>query len=303
MKFAILFLLFLFCIACETSNTVSNYTLNDTPSKGTINISVDESFKPVIEEQLKVYQSIYPNTTIVAHYKSEFDCFKDLQNDSARLIITSRGLNKNEELFYKSKIEFIPQYSQLAFDAVAAIININNIDSVFSFANLQEMVSGRSNYTVVVDGNNATSTVKYLQDSILKGASLGKNVVAVAGSNQVIETIKKTKNAIGFVGNSWVSDGYNSNQINNFNFIKLALIECVRCPEKGYYAKASQATLTFGQYPLARPLYYIAKENWLGLATGFANFMASEKGQLIFRRSCLVPAKMNFNKRNSSIKN
>ena len=135
------------------------------------------------------------------------------------------------------------------------------------------------------------------QDSVLKGAKFGANVVAVNGSDSVIEAIKRTPNAIGFVGNSWVSNEYDEKQTENLKKMKLALIECVRCEEKGYFAKASQATLTYGQYPLARPLYFIVKENWLGLGTGFTNFLSMERGQLIFRRSCLVPAKIDFNKR------
>jgi phosphate transport system substrate-binding protein len=52
---------------------------------------------------------------------------------------------------------------------------------------------------------------------------------------------------------------------------------------------------------LARPLYYILKENAAGLGTGFMNFMSLERGQLIFRRANLAPAKMNLNKRSGKI--
>jgi phosphate transport system substrate-binding protein len=38
------------------------------------------------------------------------------------------------------------------------------------------------------------------------------------------------------------------------------------------------------------------KENYLGLGTGFKNFMMLERGQLIFRRAFLAPAKMDFKK-------
>ena len=38
--------------------------LYDSPKNGAINISVDESFKPVISEQIKVYESSYPGTKI-----------------------------------------------------------------------------------------------------------------------------------------------------------------------------------------------------------------------------------------------
>ena len=41
----------------------------DSPNQGTIRISVDESFKPVVEEQIKVHHSSFPNTHIIVSYK------------------------------------------------------------------------------------------------------------------------------------------------------------------------------------------------------------------------------------------
>ncbi len=296
--------LFLILILCSCSNNTSekDFIENDSPKQGTINISVDESFKPVIEEQIKVYNSSFPEAVLKVTYKAEVECFKDLYLDSTRLIIVSRGLTKEENNYFKNYLSFEPKYMQVAYDAVAAIVNINNKDSVFTIDDLRKMMIGEKKYTVILDGNNATSTVKYLQDTILKGKNFSSNVVAVNGSAAVIEAIKSTTNAIGFVGNSWVSNFYDANQMENLKKIKLALIECTRCEEPGYFVKASQASLTYGQYPLARHLYFIVKENWLGLGSGFANFLSLERGQLIFKRSCLVPSKMNFNKRQGLIK-
>jgi phosphate transport system substrate-binding protein len=48
-------------------------------------------------------------------------------------------------------------------------------------------------------------------------------------------------------------------------------------------------------------VYFILKENAPGLGSGFLNFMSLERGQLIFRRSFLVPAKMSFAKRNGML--
>ncbi len=286
---------------CDNKNEVKPAKV-DGPNSGTIYISVDETFKPAIEEELNVYHSFYPNSKIIVNYKSEADCIKDLLNDSTRLVIVSRGLSQNEVNFYFNKLSYKSQFGIVAYDAIAAIVNINNPDSIFTLKKLENILSGKKKYTAILDGTNATSTVKYLQDSILKGKPFGANVVAVNGSDSVIEAIKRTPNAIGFVGNSWVSNGYDEKQVNNLKNIKFALLECKGCVEKDYFAKASQATLMYGQYPLARPLYFIVKENWLGLGTGFTNFLSSEQGQLIFRRACLVPAKMSFNKRQTKIK-
>jgi phosphate transport system substrate-binding protein len=55
------------------------------------------------------------------------------------------------------------------------------------------------------------------------------------------------------------------------------------------YVKPYQANIALKKYPLSRELYYILKENYAGLGKGFVNFLKHEKGQLIFKRSYLVP--------------
>jgi phosphate transport system substrate-binding protein len=114
LKHFLAFALLVFLLACNNV-LPKNEKLErkESPSYGTINISVDESFKPVIEEQLKVYKSSFPETNIIATYKSEVECFKDLQNDSTSLIITARELNKGELKFYKEKLFFIRNFISL----------------------------------------------------------------------------------------------------------------------------------------------------------------------------------------------
>lgn len=294
--------LLMFLLACN-SGLPKNEAVErkESPSYGTIYISVDESFKPVIEEQLKVYKSSFPETNIIATYKSEVACFKDLQNDSTRLIVTARDLRKPELKFYKEKLQYYPMQSIMAYDAVAVITNHSSEDSVYSLAQLTSLLTGdKAGVTVMMDGKNATSTVRFVQDKLLKGKAFGKNVVASTSSQAVIDFVSNHANAIGFVGLSWVGDNYDVKQLEQLKKIKIALLECQLC-DKGTFAKPSQATITYGQYPLARPLYCIVKENSTGLGTGFYNFMSLERGQLIFRRAFLAPAKIGFQKRTTKI--
>lgn len=290
----------LLSLACNDT-TKDNKIEIDSPQKGHINISVDESFKPVIEQQIKVYESTFPDAKITASYKPEVECFKDLQSDSTRMIIVARGLNKNERKYYESSLKFIPYYTDVAYDAIAVIVNQKGKDSVFTMARLRNILSGKENTIAVMDGKSATSTVRYLQDSLLKAGQFGANVVAAKNSEDVVHIVATTENAIGFVGLSWVGDSYDAQQREQLKTIKLALVECTICKD-GEFAKPSQATITYLQYPLARPLYYIVKENATGLGTGFGNFMGLERGQLIFKRAFLAPAKISFKKRSSNIK-
>jgi len=290
----------MFFVSCKSNEKAVDD--RDTPTKGMINISVDESFKPAIVEQIRVHEASFPQTKINVSYTSEADCFRDLQSDSTRMIIVAKGLTEKEAEFYKSVLSYKPQYGVLAYDAVAVIVNKDAIDSIFSFKDIQDILSGKQIITAIMDGKSATSTVRYLKDSVLKKGEFGKNVVAANNSQEVIDIVAKRKDVIGFVGMSWIGDSYDPKQVAYLQKIRLSRIECTACLEKNVFAKPSQATITRGEYPLARPLYYILKENSAGLGTGFMNFMSLERGQLIFRRSFLAPAKMAFQKRSGSIK-
>jgi len=76
----------------------------DTYDSGTIHISVDESFKPVIDSEIQVFEALHPKAKIIAEYKSQGECFKDLLKDSTRMIIVTRGLTPAEEKFYSQNI-------------------------------------------------------------------------------------------------------------------------------------------------------------------------------------------------------
>jgi phosphate transport system substrate-binding protein len=68
----------------------------ETLEKGTIHISADESFKPVIDSQIQVFESSYPDAKIIAHYKPEAECLKDFGVDSIRMVIATIGYTESE---------------------------------------------------------------------------------------------------------------------------------------------------------------------------------------------------------------
>ena len=268
----------------------------------TLHMSVDESFEPVIAEQIKVFESSYPDVKVIAEYKPEAECIRDLEKDSTKIVIISRELSSDEAQFFDTRIAYKPQFDLVAKDAVAVIINVNNPDSVFTVNELKQLLAGGGNkrLNVAIDGNRATSTVRYLRDSILKGAAFGKNITGAKNSEDLINYIATTENAVGFVGISWMTNPQNSQQEQAIKKIRTGLVECKNC-EKDFFAKPSQQTITFNQYPLVRGLYFVLKENYAGLGSRFVGFLSTERGQLIFKRALLVPVRINFNRRKIDI--
>lgn len=281
-------------IGCNTQQKVPEV---DTPNEGTIHVSVEQSFKHFMDEQLKVFASSYPKANIKVHYKSEIECIKDLVEDSTRMVIVTRGLDKKEQEGFKTQLGFNPTFGILAYNAVAVIVHNQSKDSVFSMQDLQDRLIGKKTGKVVMDGNNLTGVVRFIKDSLAKDNTLGKNVMAAEGSEAVIEYVSTHPDAIGFVGMNWIGDTYDQKQAKYREKVKTALVECTLCIEKGYFSHPSPSTISQGQYSLSLPIYFILKENSPGLGSGFLNFMSLERGQLIFRRSFLVPAKMSFKER------
>ena len=275
---------------------------NDDLRSGVIHISVDESFKPIIDSQIRVFMSQFPDATIIPHYKAEADCLRDLLNDSIREVIVTRGLSEEEVKSLKDTLGFALSWGKIASDAIAVIVNNKSEDSLFTMGEIRSLMNGTSGYKLhpVLDGNAATSTVRFMIDSVLKGKSLAQDVTAAKTSEEVIDYVSRNEGAIGFIGVSWIGNPEDEQQLGFLTKVKVASIEARDDP--GKFIKPYQANIATKRYPMVRGLYYIVKENYSGLGRGFTNFLKNEKGQLIFQRAYLVPSNMNFTIRSAQIK-
>ena len=265
----------------------------DGPGKGTINISADESFAPVIREQIAMYEASFPGSKINVHFKSEADCLKDLFNDSAtRLVIVTRDLKSEEEKVMSDALHYRPRSNMIASDAIALVVNIKSADTLFDMKRLQEQLTGRlkKEQVIVFDGLNKTSTVRFVEDSVLKGAHFDTSVVrAVSSSSEVLDYVASHENALGFVGINRIGNPEDTAQVNMLKKVKIAYMKCDVCVNTPYEFPSQQSILNH-RYPLVRGLYYIIKENYNGLGSDFVAFLTFERGQLIFRRAYLGPA-------------
>ena len=181
------------------------------------------------------------------------------------------------------------------------IVNRNDTDTLYTINELKGILTGTTGDSekVVFDGLQGSSGFRYAQDSILRGAAFDPNkVFGEKSSLDVIEYVENHEDVIGFVGVSWVGNPEDTTQLSFLNKVKIAAVLCT-CPDDAF-VMPYQANIMTRRYPLVRGLYYIIKEDYTGLATGFANFMEYERGQLIFRRAYLGPAKMNFSIRRAT---
>ncbi len=286
-----IYFLFFILSACSSAKTNPNL---DTRDKGSINISADESFKPVIEAQVQVYEADYPDVKLNVHYKPEADCLNDLTVDSVRMIIVTRYISDDEKSFLVDSLKISPDQMMMAYDAIAVIVHPDEEIHRFTMKDIREILQGkfRENLIPVFDGLKATSTVRFIVDSVLRGDSLTSKALAARSSEEVVDYVSRNPAAIGFIGVSWIANKDDAQQQSFLTKVRLAELECKGLT--GQYVQPIQVNIYNGLYPLKRELVFILKENYKGLGHGFSNFMISERGQLIFRRAYLVPGYLPF---------
>jgi len=279
---------FLVISGCNSANDKTGKAAGPLP--GNVYLSADESFRPVLEEQIKAFEETYPQTHIIATYKPEAACLKDYFRDTTNnMVIITRGLTDREDKYMYDSLGYHPSWDKVATDAVALLVNIKNDDTLYTINRLRQHLTGQAfrNQPVVFDGLSATSAVRFISDSILKGSKFDTSVVKAAiNSREVIEFIAGNEKAIGLVGISWIGNPEDTAQLNMLKKVKIAYIQCGFCSGQPF-VKPLQESINTRRYPLVRGLYYITKENYYGPGASFAAFLKSERGQLIFKRAYL----------------
>jgi phosphate transport system substrate-binding protein len=289
--------------AFTSCNQNQNGEPEDTPTSGRINITVDETFKPIIDSEIAVFESLYKYASINVSYKPEEKAFEDLMDDSARIIIVTRELTTAEKKHFED-LKLFPRMTKIAYDAVALVTNNANPDSLFTDDQVKKIVTGEiskwnqinpksQNIPIqLVFDNKNSGTLRYLKE-YAGNKNLSKNSFAEDSSNAVIDYVSKNKNAIGIIGVTWVSDRNDSTLLSFINKVRVDEISPPDSSEgRGDYYKPYQAYIATKYYPLWRTVYIISREARAGLGTGFASFIAGDKGQKIILKTGLVPASM-----------
>lgn len=274
----------------------------DDPTSGTIHITVDESYQPLMEAEIEVFESLYAHAKIEVTYTNEVKAFNDLIADSSRFVVVNRELSETELKYFKD-IELTPSTTKIAYDGLAFISNNETKLRKLLYSQVGDLFNGKivtwdqihptfpKDSIKIIFDNAGSGNVRMITDRFKLNNQLPSNCFAVNSNPEVIDYVEKNKNAIGIISVNWISDDADTNAISFLKKIKVLDIGVegnndttaqFYGPYQGYIAE--------GTYPFKRTAYIISREARAGLGTGFASFIAGEKGQRIVLRSGMVPA-------------
>jgi phosphate transport system substrate-binding protein len=271
--------------------------------------TADESFYPILDEELEVYNALHAQGELEPIYTDQEDAINKLMHNEVWLAFTTRQFSQREFESLKSR-SFIPRVIPIAYDGLAIIVNNTNPDTCITVKDFRRILLGEmtkwnelnpksdlGDIDVVFD-NPLSSTVRWCVDSILDGQEFkNPNVGAVKTSAAVIDYVESHKNALGIIGSNWLNDKRDTTNVTFKKNITVMGVSRLDSATKANSWKPYQFYLYNGNYPLIRTIYALLNEPRSGVPSSFAHFCQLPKGQKIILRYGLLPRTANMNVR------
>lgn len=282
-------------VSCGASESLTQ----ESTTRGSIKIGADNSYHRLTATEIATFESLYKYANVDLVEGPEGEMVDLLLNDSVRAIIISRELTPEEMKFFEAK-KLFPKVTKIFTDGLAFVVNKENPDSNLSFNRLKSWFEGEvttwsdssanQNPLKIVFDHPKSGNARYLKETF-KIDSFPAFCSAVNNNEEVINYVEKNPGAIGVIGSNWISDPDDSVSGNFMSRITLAGVSSENDPNGvlGFY-KPYQGYLADKSYPFRRDVYYVNAEVGTRLATGFASFVAGDKGQRIILKAGLVPA-------------
>jgi phosphate transport system substrate-binding protein len=276
---------FLFAMCNQKSKNEAN---DETILKGAIDITVDETIKPIVEDEVTVFEGTYYDAKISIIPKSEAELINDLINQKTKVVVTARDLTQEERAkFDKSKIN--PRVTPFATDAIAFISKKGNNDTLIALKTVIDFMHGQLDPKIkgLVFDNPNSSTVRYMKELAKVKDIPAKGVFSFKTNEEVIKFVSENEGMIGIVGVNWLSQP----SPGMADVIEKINVLGVKGLNSNQYYSPTQNDLAEKKYPLARDLFIINCQGYTGLGMGFASFVGGEIGQRIVLKSSLLPVR------------
>lgn len=275
--------------------------IDETPTRGSIRIVADESFKPITEAEISTFTALYTYAHIHPDYMQETDLISEFLKDSVKLVVTAwEPTAEQKELLFASQT--VVRTTPIAYDAIALVINKENTDSLLTYQHVNDLFTGKLTdwkeinpasklgKMVAVFDNEKSANIRYFRDEF-NLAGLPANFYSVKSNEEVINYVQSNKSAIGLVSVNWICDRDDSTSRAFSDRIKIAAVSH-KVLNHGSYFLPVQGSIYDKSYPFTRTINLVSRETFRGLASGFVAWCAAEQGQRIILKSGLVPATM-----------
>jgi len=292
-------------IRCDFDEIKSRATI------GEMTIDVDANVEPLMIHLKKEFERLNPEAKLNLVFQPTKNVIAGLLNGDVSLIIITRDFDHEEKDFIdKHNIEM--QRFNIAFDAIAFIVNTENPVSRLSSNDLKEIFTGGYSKWSQIESQDEeqnkdvrkiltgkldkiklfiqrpnSSTYDYVKDSVLAGLEYSKASQVCSTSTQMLEMIRKNKNGIGISNLSWLSQGNQDKLDSTVKPLRVSRIHVSGKQED--FVQFHQGLIYNRTYPYRRIVILYTTDFGIKLSTGLITFLLSKEGQKTILENGLVP--------------
>ncbi|MCF8241265.1 MAG: phosphate ABC transporter substrate-binding protein [Melioribacteraceae bacterium] len=251
---------------------------SETYTVGTIKIKGSDTMLPLTEMLAEEYMKNHPGISIYVSGGGTTSGIKSLINGEIDICTASRNLNAGEAKTLAEYYGTIGMFFLVAKDALSVYVNEKNpvknftaeeLAKIFSceITNWKELGGNDEPVKVIIRPPNS-GTHQYFREHILDEREYCHDAVIMPTTDQIIEEVSDSKNAIGYGGIGFQDDVIHAS-ING--------------------VAPSEDNARNDKYPLTRYLHFFTSKTPKGNVKEFIDWVLSPDGQKIIKASGYIP--------------
>ena len=246
-----------------------------------------------LTQQKEVFETKYPKAKIELTFLHEYHATQQFL-DSGGFMVLHRDFTQEEKAYFSNNQKKL--FTQIAAKSAWAVIASKAMTaSEISLSALKDLLNGKTSSWAYKDGASKKvklyldthhySLLQYLQDTMRIDLANQVGFIPVRHPEEALQKVVDETDAMAIIPANWITDEKDSFAINRKELVKILAVS----------ANGKKAVLPFqsqiktGEYPLTFAVYLHEGQSFSGLGKGFASFMASQPGQLLLKKSGLLP--------------
>lgn len=253
-------------------------------TSGRISVVCAPEAQRLIAREQAAFQASYPQAHLEVRSGSSREAVRALYAAECQLAVITRELTVEERsAALKGGLEL--EGYRFARDAIVAVVNPSNPVENLGLDELAQIYTGQATRWSEF-GGRASTIVPVIQpfdsdltraflSAVLSDSTVRSHVLTEPGDSAVVERVRSTPDAIGYVTLPWAERGARA--------LRLASVAGLR-----YWAPDGEA-IYHDRYPLIRFYNLYVRAGGPPVANGFITYVTSRDGQALVHDEALVP--------------
>lgn len=267
----------------------------DIPVAGELELWIDQGDSLVMAQMIDMFQSEYPKAEIKAVYASEADILKAINSGECKACILNRDFSRKEiEAIESGNVKV--RSAHIAKTSVAVISNKLNPLKQLSLKELRAILvkdfagvnNPQVNDLVPVFDHVGGSNFQVLRNSLFPDLSgVPGHIRSLRSPSSVMAWVAEHENALGFIGVNWLSDNQDTSA---FRYLRKLNVVKIQGDSDQNFHYPFQSQIKAKQYPFRLEMFIHDIQGYSGLASGLTAYICSQPGQVLIKKSGLIPA-------------